>query len=234
MKTSPAKSSCRVWKMDTSLFGTSRLRQVGDRAENARQSSSSFLAPRGPVCFSALRFPLQRKHRDATRSKHVKSYSKWHTRLAKLDFNLDLATGGGLRKFCFLLLHRDITFTVKDAAQSVSTESVHRQIAPCSDEQTKSVSLVFNGQRFYRTRFDAQNFIGGFRATIDIHHTMNTLLQCPDTAITNMGPIVVVTEKNGPTDVVLGADDRIVRSKNVDPVAVALGPIFCASAVSVL
>src|SRR5260370_42573201 len=125
--------------MDASVFGTSRLRQLGDGAETARQSSSSFLAPRGPVCASALRFPRQRKHRDATRSKHVKSYSKWHTRLAKLDFNLDLATGGGLQKFCFLLLHRDITFTVKDTAQPVSTESVHRHIAPCADEQMKNV-----------------------------------------------------------------------------------------------
>src|SRR5260370_24655158 len=140
-KASPAQSICRVVKMDTSLFGTSRLRQVGDRAENARQSSSSFLAPRGPVCFSALRFPLQRKHRDATRSKHVKSYSKWHTRLAKLDFNLDLATGGGLRKFCFLLLHRDITFTVKDTAQTVSTESEHPHIAPRPGEHRNSVPL---------------------------------------------------------------------------------------------
>src|SRR5450759_833710 len=76
----PARSICRVVKMDTSLFGTSRLRQVGDCAGNASQSSGSIL---GTACFSALRFPLQRKHREAARSKHVKSYSKWHARLAK-------------------------------------------------------------------------------------------------------------------------------------------------------
>jgi hypothetical protein len=54
--------------------------------------------------------------------------------------------GGGLWKVCFLLLYRNIAFTIQDTAQSVSAESVHRQIAACSNEQTKSVQLVFNGQ----------------------------------------------------------------------------------------
>jgi hypothetical protein len=80
------------------------------------------------------------------------------------------------------LLHRDITFTVNDTAQPVSTEGVRRHIAPSADEQMKNVYLVFNRQRFNRTRFQPQDFIGRFRATINIYDPMNTLLECPDAA----------------------------------------------------
>src|SRR4029077_19037556 len=123
--------------------------------------------------------------------KHIKSYPKWHTRLPKLDFNRDLSTRGNLGKPDFLFLHRDIAFTVEDATQSVAPQSVHWHIAPRSDEQAKRIQLVFNRQRCNRTRFEPQDFVGGFRPAIDIHHAMNALFQRPDAAIANMGPIVV-------------------------------------------
>jgi len=55
---------------------------------------------------------------------------------------------------------------------------------------------------------------------------VNTLLQRAHTTIADMRTVVVVAEENGASHEILGADSRIVGSKNVDPVLVTLRTIL--------
>src|ERR1035437_4681102 len=136
----PARSICRVVKMDTSLFGTSRLRRQVTEQEKRADRPARFL-PNGDRHAS----PHYGFHsKENTEKRHGRNTSNLTRRGTPDSPNLisiltsPPAAGRWPCVFLFFSLLKDFPlFPVKDTAHSVSTESVHRHIAPCSDEQMK-------------------------------------------------------------------------------------------------